>query len=69
MGNRIKGLVEERGFTQKYVALAVGLSEQVFSNKLNGLRNFSLKDLTALADVLAVSVDYLTGRTDHGEAE
>lgn len=34
---------------QKDVALAIGMSEQVFSNKMNGLRSFSAKDYKALA--------------------
>ena len=45
------------------VALAIGMSEQVFSNKMNGLRSFSAKDYKALADFFNTSVDYLMGRT------
>ena len=48
---------------QKDVALAIGMSEQVFSNKMNGLRSFSAKDYKALADFFNTSVDYLMGRT------
>ena len=47
----------------KDVALAIGMSEQVFSNKMNGLRSFSAKDYKALADFFNTSVDYLMGRT------
>jgi|GEM_PF-4360160 len=47
---------------QKDVALAIGMSEQVFSNKMNGLRSFSAKDYKALADFFNTSVDYLMGR-------
>lgn len=39
------------------------MSEQVFSNKMNGLRSFSAKDYKALADFFNTSVDYLMGRT------
>ena len=48
---------------QKDVALAIGMSEQVFSNKMNGLRSFSAKDYKALADFFtaggAVSVSVM----------
>ena len=47
---------------QKDVALVIGMSEQVFSNKMNGLRSFSAKDYKALADFFNTSVDYLMGR-------
>lgn len=47
----------------RIVALAIGMSEQVFSNKMNGLRSFSAKDYKALADFFNTSVDFLMGRT------
>ena len=37
--SRISGLIEMRHCLQKDVALAIGMSEQVFSNKMNGLRS------------------------------
>lgn len=61
--SRISGLIEMRHCLQKDVALAIGMSEQVFSNKTNGLRSFSAKDYKALADFFDTSVDYLMGRT------
>ena len=61
--SRISGLIEIRHCLQKDVALAIGMSEQVFSNKMNGLRSFSAKDYKALADFFNTSVDYLMGRT------
>lgn len=61
--SRISGLIEMRHCLQKDVALAIGMSEQVFSNKMNGLRSFSAKDYKALADFFNTSVDYLMGRT------
>lgn len=64
ISERVKRVISQNGLTQKQVASSVGLSEQVFSNKINNLRPFSLKDLAALADFFGVSVDYLTGRTN-----
>lgn len=61
--SRVSELIEMRHCLQKDVALAIGMSEQVFSNKMNGLRPFSAKDYKALADFFNTSVDYLMGRT------
>lgn len=66
---RINNLIHGKGLKQKDVALAVGMSQQLLSAKLHDKSVFSVKDLTALADVLDVSVDYLTGRTDHEVVE
>lgn len=48
--------------TQKDLAASLGIPGQILSNKLNGLRPFTKKDLIALADHFHVSVDYLLGR-------
>lgn len=58
--SRISGLIEMRHCLQKDVALAIGMSEQVFSNKMNGLRSFSAKDYKALADFFNTSVEFLS---------
>ncbi|MBT1173875.1 helix-turn-helix transcriptional regulator [Bifidobacterium sp. MA2] len=62
IAKRISKLMRSRKVLQREVAEAIGMSEQVFSNKMTGLRNFTLKDTAALADVFEVSIDYLTGR-------
>ena len=56
-------LLSSRGITQSALADEIGISRQVLSNKLNGLRSFSAKDYKALADFFNTSVDYLMGRT------
>lgn len=38
--------------------------KQTLSNKMHGLRAFTLKDLVCIADQLDTSVDYLTGRIE-----
>ena len=52
-----------RHLTQREVAAGIGMIEQTYSNKKNGLRPFSAKDYKALADFFNTSVDYLMGRT------
>lgn len=51
--------------TQRELADSVGMSEQALSNKLRGLKNFTLRDLSRIADYFDVSLDYLTGRSDY----
>lgn len=41
------------------------MSEQALSNKLRGLKNFTLRDVSRIADYFDVSLDYLTGRSDY----
>lgn len=41
------------------------MHEQVLSNKMHGLRPFTLRDLSRIADYFDVSMDYLTGRSDY----
>ena len=38
--------------------------QQTYSNKKNGIRPFTKKDIVALADFFEVSTDYLLGRID-----
>lgn len=47
--------------TQRELADEAGLSEQALSNKLRGLKNFTLRDVSRIADCLEVSVDELLG--------
>lgn len=61
---RINNLIRGKGLRQKEVALAIGMSQQLFSAKMNDKSVFTVKDLAALADFFHVSVDYLMGRSD-----
>ena len=49
---------------QRELAEAIGMAEQTLSNKMHGIRTFTLKDLVCIADQLDTSVDYLTGRIE-----
>lgn len=60
--DRLNQLEADNGVTQRETANAIGMYEQTYSNKKNGLRPFTKKDLIALADHFHVSVDYLLGR-------
>lgn len=52
--------------TQRELADEAGLSEQALSNKLRGLKNFTLRDVSRMADCLEVSVDGLLGHEPLG---
>lgn len=63
VAQRLDDLEAARHLTQREVAAGIGMIEQTYSNKKNGLRPFSAKDYKALADFFDTSVDYLMGRT------
>ena len=48
--------------TQRELADSVGMSEQALSNKLRGLKNFTLRDVLRIADFFDVSTDFVLGR-------
>lgn len=56
--------MRRRKVKQRELAEAIGMAEQTLSNKMHGLRTFTLKDLVRIADQLDTSVDYLTGRIE-----
>ncbi|MCH9276130.1 helix-turn-helix domain-containing protein [Bifidobacterium amazonense] len=60
--SRILKLISERGTTQSALADEIGITRQALSNKIKGNRPFTLKNISAIADVFEVSIDYLTGR-------
>lgn len=56
--------MRRRKVKQRELAEAIGMAEQTLSNKMHGLRTFTLKDLVCIADQLDTSVDYLAGRIE-----
>ena len=56
--------MRRRKVKQRELAEAIGMAEQTLSNKMHGLRTFTLKDLVCIVDQLDTSVDYLTGRIE-----
>ena len=59
--------MREHHVTQRDIAHKLGITEQAVSNKFRGRTNFTLRDLSRLADAFDVSLDYLTGRTDYAK--
>lgn len=60
----IRERVAENGLTQATAARALGIGRQTFSRKLNGHVDFSLSELTRLAEILGTTVADLMCRAD-----
>ena len=50
----LENLVNESGFRRDYLAEAIGMSKQMFGNKLKGRREFRDIEVERLAEVLEV---------------
>lgn len=64
MYKRIKELRAENNLRQEDVADNLGISRVNYNRYENGIHNFPLEILWALADLYDVSLDYLVGRVD-----
>lgn len=60
----IRERVADRGLTQAEIARALGIGRQTFSRKLNGHGDFSVSELTRLAEILGTTVADLMQRAD-----
>lgn len=61
---RLKECRLEKHFTQKELSQVLNITQQTYSDYETGRTNPDLKTLCIIADVLAVSIDYLLGRED-----
>jgi transcriptional regulator with XRE-family HTH domain len=63
---RLKATRESKGWTQKKVADAIGISQQFYGRFEKGTGEPNIKSLSRLSEVLAVSLDYLiNGEIEH----
>lgn len=62
--DRLVEIRNRHGFSQKYVALSVGVAPSIVSRWESGVKIPSRENLTKLANLYNVSVDYLLGRSD-----
>lgn len=60
----VSTLLEQHEMTQSALAEEMGITRQALSNKMTGIRSFTLKDMRALAIIFDVSIDYVAGRSD-----
>ena len=61
---RLKEARIARKLSQEELGKAIGMSKPAISDIERGRRTTTIEKLVELADVLEVSLDYLTGRTD-----
>ena len=64
LGERLRTLRNEKGYTLVYVADKLGLSEATLSNYEKSTRKPDWETINQLADFYNVSTDYIMGRTD-----
>ena len=62
IAKQVRGKLRANQVTQREPADSVGMSEQALSNKLRGLKNFTLRDVSRIADFFDVSTDFVLGR-------
>ena len=62
IAKQVRGKLRSNHVTQRELADSVGMSEQALSNKLRGLKNFTLRDVSRIADFFDVSTDFVLGR-------
>ncbi len=62
--NRLVELRKMNKLTQRQVAEHLGISQPSYIRYENGTSEPSLQNLSKLADLFDVTVDYLIGRTD-----
>jgi transcriptional regulator with XRE-family HTH domain len=62
--NRFRECREKRGFSQKYVAITLGIKPPQISKWESGQTVPSTDHLIDLADLYGVGIDYLLGRDD-----
>ncbi len=69
MGQKMKRLRKENGFTQKQIAERIGLAVSAVSSYESGARYPSYEVLIKLARIYHVSADYLLGMTDERKVD
>lgn len=64
---RIKQLAKEQDLKMSYICRRIGVNASYFTEATARNRELSTERLTAIADVLGTTVEYLRGETDQKE--
>lgn len=62
---RVRGLREDKDWTQKYIADLLFINRRTYSAYENGVNSMSPEILIRLAQIHNTSIDYLLGLTDN----
>ncbi len=65
MGNRIRGMREDRDLTQQQLADALGITQRKYSYLETGVQQWTDELLIKLAAFYSVSIDYLLCQTNN----
>lgn len=66
MISQIRKLMRDNHVTQRDLAHELGVSEQTICDKFHGRSNFTLRDVSRIADFFDVSTDLVLGREPLG---
>ena len=69
LAKRITKIMEERGMNQAELARQAGITPAAISQIEAGKRTPTTPSLHRIANVLKVSIDYLTGKTDESKLQ
>lgn len=61
---RLIDIRQNHGYSQKYVALSIGVAPSIVSRWESGKKVPSRESVSKLADLYEVTIDYLMGRSD-----
>ena len=64
LAERLKKCRKEKGLTQGQVAIYCDITEKTYQNYELMTREPKIENLSRIADLFSVSIDYLVGRTD-----
>jgi len=60
--NKLKGVLAERGLTQKYLAALLSLSPVTVNQKINGTLEFTYTEVETICDDLSLSTEVFRGQ-------
>lgn len=63
LGQRLRHLREDFGYTQEYISTLLNVERQTYTNYENGYRTPPLESLVQLSDLFGISLDYLISGT------
>jgi transcriptional regulator with XRE-family HTH domain len=69
IGDRLKQLREEKGYTQEYIAEYLGVKQQTYSRYENNVSEPDIETIHKLVKLFNVSADYLLGLSKFRKGE
>ena len=67
IGERLRSIRKERGYTQLRMQMLTGIDQSDYSKIESGKRHYTFEQCRRIAQALNTSMDYLAGLTDEKE--